>query len=166
MTNYKNQYVQKRDQIRSQMKQTTNPEMKKNLKIQLQDSEVEEAEARAKAKREKRDQLKKEIVEQFYSLTSNMVKVYRRLGIIRSDRQINERFNKSSNYIKSSMYQGHFPSSNLITDIIDDLDVIIRNIDKLMNDDFFNKQSVVNILTNLQNRFKELKLQIIRDLFI
>lgn len=166
MINYSNQYIQKREQLRNQLKLATSPEFKKNLKIQIKDTEVEEAEKKARLKREKRDEIKKELTEQFYSLTSYMVKLYRKIGIIKSDKQINERFNKSENYIKSSMYQKHFPSNSLITDIIEDLDVIIDNIDYLMYDDLLNKQSVLNTLKNLQGKFKELKLQIIKELII
>ena len=160
-----NTYKIDRELKRKQIKSTNDIQQKNNLRNQIKQSIIDEKEKELKDREEKLRKKKSEIVEEFYYLNKRYVNMYRVLGLVKSDRQINERFCKSKNYFKSSEYQQHMPKLDFIREIIDDIDNVIFNLEYLL-DDNFNRAVVERNLKELQNRYKELKLKILTEIYI
>ena len=109
------------------------------------------------------DKKRKEIKNSFYNEMKSLTLLYRTLGLIKSDRQINERFNKSENYIKAAAIQHHMPKIKFIYQIITDIDKIISNVNNI-NDkiDVYDTEKVCKELENIKNNFILVKEEIIK----
>ena len=68
--------------------------------------------------KKQRDLKKQEIKEEYYTLNKKMIAIYRKIGVIHNNREINERYNKSNSFLQSCEIQNHFPKLETITDFI------------------------------------------------
>jgi hypothetical protein len=161
----KNKYVKQREQLHNQIKMTDNENLKNQYRLQIEDSKVKQAEEQAEKRRRQRDAKKQEIKEEYYLLNKRTINLYRKLGLIKSNRQINERLNKSNSFLQSCEVQKHFPKLDTLSDLIFDIENIISNIDYLI-DDMFSKESIVRALQQLQDRYKQLKIKILTEYYM
>lgn len=161
----KNKYVKQREQLHNQIKMTDNENLKNQYRLQIEDSKVKQAEEQAEKRRKQRDLKKQEIKEEYYLLNKRTINLYRKLGLIKSNRQINERLNKSNSFLQSCEVQKHFPKLDTLSDLIFDIENIISNIDYLI-DDMFSKESIVRALQQLQERYKQLKIKILTEYYM
>jgi len=161
----KNKYVKQREQLHNQIKMTDNENLKNQYRLQIEDSKVKQAEEQAEKRRKQRDLKKQEIKEEYYLLNKRTINLYRKLGLIKSNRQINERLNKSNSFLQSCEVQKHFPKLDTLSDLIFDIENIISNIDYLI-DDMFSKESIVRALEQLQERYKQLKIKILTEYYM
>lgn len=163
--NNQNKYVKQREQLHNQIKMTDNEDLKNQYRLQIEDSKVNQAEEQAEKRRRQRDAKKQEIKEEYYLLNKRTINLYRKLGLIKSNRGINERLNKSNSFLQSCEVQKHFPKLETLTDLIFDIEKIIVNIDKFI-DDLFSKESIVRALEQLKERYKELKIKILTEYYM
>lgn len=161
----KNKYVKQREQLHNQIKMTDNEKLKNQYRLQIEDSKVKQAEEQAEKRKKQRDLKKQEIKEEYYLLNKRTINLYRKLGLIKSNRQINERLNKSNSFLQSCEVQKHFPKLDTLSDLIFDIENIISNIDYLI-DDMFSKESIVRALQQLQERYKQLKIKILTEYYM
>jgi hypothetical protein len=161
----KNKYVKQREQLHNQIKMTDNENLKNQYRLQIEDSKVKQAEEQAEKRKKQRDLKKQEIKEEYYLLNKRTINLYRKLGLIKSNRQINERLNKSNSFLQSCEVQKHFPKLDTLSDLIFDIENIISNIDYLI-DDMFSKESIVRALEQLQERYKQLKIKILTEYYM
>jgi len=161
----KNKYVKQREQLHNQIKMTDNENLKNQYRLQIEDSKVKQAEEQAEKRKKQRDLKKQEIKEEYYLLNKRTINLYRKLGLIKSNRQINERLNKSNSFLQSCEVQKHFPKLDTLSDLIFDIENIISNIDYLI-DDMFSKESIVRALQQLQDRYKQLKIKILTEYYM
>jgi len=161
----KNQYVKQREQLHQQIKMTDNENLKNQYRLQIEDSKVKQAEEQAEKRKKQRELKKQEIKEEYYLLNKRTINLYRKLGLIKSNRGINERLNKSNSFLQSCEVQKHFPKLDTLTDLIFDIENIISNINYFI-DDMFNRDSIVRALEQLQERYKELKLKILTEYYM
>jgi len=161
----KNKYVKQREQLHNQIKMTDNENLKNQYRLQIEDSKVKQAEEQAEKRKKQRDLKKQEIKEEYYLLNKRTINLYRKLGLIKSNRQINERLNKSNSFLQSCEIQKHFPKLDTLSDLIFDIENIISNIDYLI-DDIFSKESIVRALQQLQERYKQLKIKILTEYYM
>ncbi len=161
----KNKYVKQREQLHNQIKMTDNENLKNQYRLQIEDSKVKQAEEQAEKRKKQRDLKKQEIKEEYYLLNKRTINLYRKLGLIKSNRQINERLNKSNSFLQSCEVQKHFPKLDTLSDLIFDIENIISNIDYLI-DDMFSKESIVRALQQLQERYKQLKIKILTEYYM
>lgn len=161
----KNKYVKQREQLHNQIKMTDNENLKNQYRLQIEDSKVKQAEEQAEKRKKQRDLKKQEIKEEYYLLNKKTINIYRKLGLIKSNRQINERLNKSNSFLQSCEVQKHFPKLDTLSDLIFDIENIISNIDYLI-DDMFSKESIVRALQQLQERYKQLKIKILTEYYM
>ena len=161
----KNKYVKQREQLHNQIKMTDNENLKNQYRLQIEDSKVKQAEEQAEKRKKQRDLKKHEIKEEYYLLNKRTINLYRKLGLIKSNRQINERLNKSNSFLQSCELQKHFPKLDTLSDLIFDIENIISNIDYLI-DDMFSKESIVRALQQLQERYKQLKIKILTEYYM
>lgn len=161
----KNKYVKQREQLHNQIKMTDNENLKNQYRLQIEDSKVKQAEEQAEKRKKQRDLKKQEIKEEYYLLNKRTINIYRKLGLIKSNRQINERLNKSNSFLQSCEVQKHFPKLDTLSDLIFDIENIISNIDYLI-DDMFSKESIVIALQQLQERYKQLKIKILTEYYM
>lgn len=161
----KNKYVKQREQLHNQIKMTDNENLKNQYRLQIEDSKVKQAEEQAEKRKKQRDLKKQEIKEEYYLLNKRTINLYRKLGLIKSNRQINERLNKSNSFLQSCEVQKHFPKLDTLSDLIFDIENIISNVDYLI-DDMFSKESIVRALQQLQERYKQLKIKILTEFYM
>ena len=161
----KNKYVKQREQLHNQIKMTDNEKLKNQYRLQIEDSKVKQAEEQAEKRKKQRDLKKQEIKEEYYLLNKRTINIYRKLGLIKSNRQINERLNKSNSFLQSCEVQKHFPKLDTLSDLIFDIENIISNVDYLI-DDMFSKESIVRALQQLQERYKQLKIKILTEYYM
>lgn len=161
----KNKYVKQREQLHNQIKMTDNENLKNQYRLQIEDSKVKQAEEQAEKRKKQMDLKKQEIKEEYYLLNKKTINIYRKLGLIKSNRQINERLNKSNSFLQSCEVQKHFPKLDTLSDLIFDIENIISNIDYLI-DDMFSKESIVRALQQLQERYKQLKIKILTEYYM
>ena len=161
----KNKYVKQREQLHNQIKMTDNEKLKNQYRLQIEDSKVKQAEEQAEKRKKQRDLKKQEIKEEYYLLNKRTINLYRKLGLIKSNRQINERLNKSNSFLQSCEVQKHFPKLDTLSDLIFDIENIISNVDYLI-DDMFSKESIVRALKQLQERYKQLKIKILTEFYM
>ena len=161
----KNKYVKQREQLHNQIKMTDNENLKNQYRLQIEDSKVKQAEEQAEKRKKQRDLKKQEIKEEYYLLNKRTINLYRKLGLIKSNRQINERLNKSNSFLQSCEVQKHFPKLDTLSDLIFDIENIISNVDYLI-DDMFSKESIVRALQQLQERYKQLKIKILTEYYM
>lgn len=161
----KNKYIKQREQLHNQIKMTDNEKLKNQYRLQIEDSKVKQAEEQAEKRKKQRDLKKQEIKEEYYLLNKKTINLYRKLGLIKSNRQINERLNKSNSFLQSCEVQKHFPKLDTLSDLIFDIENIISNIDYLI-DDMFSKESIVRALQQLQERYKQLKIKILTEYYM
>lgn len=165
----KNKYVKQREQLHNQIKMTDNENLKNQYRLQIEDSKVKQAEEQAERRRRQRDLKKQEIKEEYYLLNKRTINLYRKLGLIKSNRAINERYNKSNSFFQSCEIQNHFPKLETITDFILDIENIVRNIDYLISDDdnlIFSKESIKRALEQLKERYQNLKIKILTEYYM
>lgn len=163
-----NKFVEDRKEKRKQLKTAKNSAIRNALKTQIEHSfedekkqELNDIEEKNRKKQAKRQQF----INEFYDLNRKMIQYYRVLGLIRSDHKINEYFHKSSSYFQASEKQNHFPQLDFLTEIIDDIDCVIFNLDSILNENF-NKESVRIKLEQLKNNYKRLKIAILQEYYI
>lgn len=164
-----NKYVKQREQLHNQIKMTDNEKLKNQYRLQIEDSKVKQAEEQAEKRRKQRDLKKQEIKEEYYTLNKKMIAIYRKIGLIRSNRGINERYNKSNSFLQSCEIQNHFPKLETITDFILDIENIVRNLDYLIYDDedlIFSKESIKRVLEQLKERYQQLKIKILTEFYM
>ena len=161
---FDNKFIKDRKLKRQQIKNTNNETTRDNLEKQIIQSEIDEKQDQIQKKQEELNQKKQEIKEEYYCLIQKLINTYKRLGLIKSARQINERYNKSNCYFQASQKNNNLPTFDILKSIIIDIDTIISSIDFLC-DDLINKDSVVRVLQNLIERFTELKYRLALEVY-
>lgn len=157
-------YIQDRKNKRNQIKQTDDENIKNQLKQQIIQSQIDELKKQKEIKQNQLKQKKEEIKEEYYSLNKRLINTYKRMGIVASGREMNNRYSKSRCYFESSEKNNNMPTLDILSSIIIDIDTVIQSIN-LLCDEFVDKATLERVLRDLISRYNQLKYKILMEIY-
>ncbi len=150
--------VQKRKDARNRIKNTQDRKEKNRYRQEIIQSQINQKKQELEKKQAEIQEKKQQIKETYYKLIDNLILFYRQIGVIKTDKQINERFFRSPYYFQSSKKNNNMPKSFIFDEIIEDLQIVDDNLPIICgNIDLSKPRTKIKILKeafiNLKKRF-------------
>ena len=157
-------YINDRKQKREQLKRTDDVDVKEQLKQQIIQSQIDQLKKQKENKQKELIQKKEEIKEEYYMLIKRLINTYKRMGLVSSGREMNNRYSKSRCYFESSEKNNNMPTLDILSSIIIDIDTVIQSIN-LLCDEFVDKATLERVLRDLISRYNQLKYKILMEIY-
>lgn len=157
-------YINDRKQKREQLKRTDDVDVKEQLKQQIIQSQIDQLKKQKENKQKELIQKKEEIKEEYYMLNKRLISTYKRMGLVSSGREMNNRYSKSRCYFESSEKNNNMPTLDILSSIIIDIDTVIQSIN-LLCDEFVDKATLERVLRDLISRYNQLKYKILMEIY-
>lgn len=157
-------YINDRKQKREQLKRTDDVDVKEQLKQQIIQSQIDQLKKQKENKQKELIQKKEEIKEEYYMLNKRLINTYKRMGLVSSGREMNNRYSKSRCYFESSEKNNNMPTLDILSSIIIDIDTVIQSIN-LLCDEFVDKATLERVLRDLISRYNQLKYKILMEIY-
>lgn len=154
-------YIRERKTKREQLKQSSDPQHKKQLRQEIIQSQINQKKQELEKKRLEQKSIQQNIRESYYQKIDELTSLYKDLGIISSGKGLSRRFEKSPSYFKSSQKNGNNPTISILDDIIIDLEVITENIDCFI-DESLNHNDIKSKCNFLLSFFKNCKNRVLQ----
>lgn len=149
-------FIKQRKAKREQLRKSTDQTQKNRLKKEIKQSQIEELKQRQIELQKERQDLK----EYAYKWIGELDKLFQKIGITRSSRELCERYGKSPCYFPSMKKNNNFPSLDTINLIIYDLENLEQNLDLILPKEE-NKKLVKAMLQILLSKFRKLQIRVL-----
>lgn len=149
-------FIKQRKAKREQLRKSTDQTQKNRLRKEIKQSQIEEL----KQKQIEIQKQQQDIKEYAYKWIDELDKLYQKIGITKSSRELCERYNKSPCYFPSMKKNNNFPSLETINLIIYDLENLQQNLDMILPEEE-NQKLVRELLRILLSKFKKLQIRVL-----
>ncbi len=155
-TNSPDFFIKQRKVKREQLRKSTDKSQKQRLRKEIKQSQIEEL----KQKQIEIQKQQQDIKEYAYKWIGELDKLFQKIGITKSSRELCERYNKSPCYFPSMKKNNNFPSLDTINLIIYDLENLQQNLDVILPEEE-NKKLVKSLFQILLSKFKKLQIRVL-----